>query len=85
VRGRSEAEELVGTVRIAAFSSVLRSVVLPSVAALVRRNPGLSLHVSCHEVDELPRLLVRGEATFVVTDREVHRGSVERALLGAEQ
>jgi DNA-binding transcriptional LysR family regulator len=80
---RGEAS-LQGVLRIAGFSSVVRSVLLPALGPLVRSAPELVVHVASRELRELPELLRSGEADFVVLDRELGQSGIETAHLGEE-
>jgi DNA-binding transcriptional LysR family regulator len=77
--------ELGGIVRIAAYSSVLRSVVLPSLGSWLRRHPGVQCHFFSREMSELPGFLRRGEADFVVMDEKLPSTELESIILGEER
>lgn len=77
--------ELSGTLRIAAFSSVARSCVLPAVAPLFRANPRLAFDVSVGEVQDVAALLAQGAVDFAFLDHVVERPDVEHIALGFEQ
>lgn len=74
-----------GTVRIAGFSSVVRSVVVPAIGEILRENPRLHVDVRCREMAELGQLLERAGADFVLLDRPLERPGVEHVLLGHEE
>lgn len=74
-----------GRLRIAAHSSVLHSVIMPSVAPLLRENPAVQFEFSMHEMRDLFGVLERGEADFVCMDHEVQRSNIQTLLLGHEQ
>jgi DNA-binding transcriptional LysR family regulator len=76
---------LAGALRIAGYSSVMRSVVLPSVAELVRAHPEVRVELMTRELHELPSLLKRGEADFILLDREIEPSRVEAVRLGDEK
>jgi DNA-binding transcriptional LysR family regulator len=73
-----------GSVRIAGFSSIARSVLLPALGPLVHAHSGRELHLQSGELRELPQLLFSGEVDFVVLDQEVSRPELEIVLLGKE-
>jgi DNA-binding transcriptional LysR family regulator len=77
--------ELVGTLRIAAFSSIARSCVLPAIAPLFRENPRLIIEFSVRETSELEALLGQGSAELVMLDHVVPRPDVEHVQLGTEE
>jgi DNA-binding transcriptional LysR family regulator len=83
--GSSSSIELSGTLRVASFSSVARSCVLPALAPVFRDNPRLVLEFSVQEMGELEALLGQGSSELVILDRVVPRPDVEPAILGHEE
>ena len=77
--------DLAGTVRIAAFSSVARSCVLPSIAPLFREHPRLIIDFTVRETGELEAMLAQGSYDLVILDRIVPRPDVEHVVLGSEE
>lgn len=77
-------EALVGTLRIAGFSSVVRSLLLPAVAPLLREH---SAHCSIitREMKDLPSLLQRGEADLLLINQDLARPNVVSHFLGFEE
>lgn len=80
----SESGELAGIVRIGAFSSILRSVVIPSMSALLRQNPRVQCDFVHEETPGLPTLLERSECDFIILDYPMESPSTEKRLLGYE-
>ncbi len=76
--------DLAGVIRIAGFSSVMRSVVLPILTTLQADHPALRLEVSSRETNELPDLLKRGEVDFIVLDGTLEREDLKVIALGDE-
>lgn len=74
-----------GVLRVAGFSSVTRSIVMPALSRLLRESPSVVAHAFSRELRELPSALRTGEADLVVTDREIVEAGVENVLLGNEQ
>ncbi|MBC7538599.1 MAG: LysR family transcriptional regulator [Bacteriovorax sp.] len=77
-------KELVGSIRIGTFSSIMRSILLPSVSNLVRQNPGLKLQLITKEVHELPVALKHGEVDYMILDHRLDKEELERIPLGFE-
>lgn len=77
-------KELVGSIRIGTFSSIMRSVLMPSVSSIVRQNPGLKLQLITKEVHELPIALKHGEIDYMILDHRLDREELERIPLGFE-
>lgn len=84
LKGEADAG-LGGILRIAAFSTVLRSVVLPTLAPFLRENRQVTPFLFDAETRSLPDLLLRGAADFILLDRELPRQDVESHLLGHEE
>jgi DNA-binding transcriptional LysR family regulator len=83
--GGAASADLSGTVRVAAFSSIARSCVLPAIAPVFRENPRLIIDFSVHEMSELEARLGQGSAELVILDRAVPRPDVEAVSLGNEE
>jgi DNA-binding transcriptional LysR family regulator len=74
-----------GILRIGGYSSVVRSVLMPALAPLLRDNPRVQPHFQNAEMRQLPELLITGSVDFIVTDSEVHRADLETVALGEEE
>jgi DNA-binding transcriptional LysR family regulator len=81
----SKESGLGGVLRIAGYSSVVRSVVLPALAPLLQKNPNVQAHVQNAEIRELPELLLTGNVDLIVTDTPIHRSEIETIELGEEE
>lgn len=80
-----EVGELGGQLRLAAYSSVLHPVLVPALGGLLRKNPSIHFDFSVHELRDLPGVLERGEADFIVLDHVLERASLESVVLGHER
>lgn len=80
----SKSFELSGTVRLAAYSSVLRSVLIPALKPLLEKHPNLLCEFKCANVSDLPGMLQRAETDFVVIDYRLDRANIQIDLLGKE-
>lgn len=78
-------KELAGVIRIGGFSSVMHSVIVPSLADLVARNSKLRLQVVVDELSNLPARLHRGEIDYMVLDKREPREELEALHLGSEK
>lgn len=85
VKGLEKKAGLSGTVRVAGFSSVMRSVFLPAVAPLIAKNPRLELEFLERKMRELPSILRGGEADFVVLDHPWTKEGVAFEKIGDEE
>lgn len=78
-------EEPAGMLRVAAFSSVLRSVIIPALAPFLRAHPRIHIDFRSYEVVELPGVLQSGQADLVIMDYQLTRKGVQELLLGFEE
>lgn len=81
--GRSSAAS--GIIRIASFSSVLRSVVMPALRSLIKSNPDVFVEFFSRELRELPDMLESGEADFIISDNSVQADNLTSITLGVER
>jgi len=79
------AKELAGVLRVGAFSSVMRSVIIPALAPLVRLNPKVVCEFTVADMNDLPRHLAQTEMDFIVTDGKLDFPGVESCSLGHER
>lgn len=77
--------EISGVIRIAAFSSVMRSKVIPALSTFIRKNPSVSIEFSSHEMYELEGLLKNNSADFIVTDYFPNTGGVNSVEFAKEE
>lgn len=75
---------LSGSVRICGFSSVLRSVVLPSLVPLLRQHPGLRLGLKSEELYLIPSRGVAGEAELFLTQVPIRLDGYTSWTIGHE-
>ncbi|MCP4291965.1 MAG: LysR family transcriptional regulator [bacterium] len=75
---------LKGVIRIAAHSSVLMPVILPVIAPLLRENPLVQCEFLNAETVDLPGILNRGEAEFVIMDHCINSAHLMTHELGHE-
>ncbi len=76
---------IAGFFRICAFSSSLRSVVVPALGVLLRANPRLTCQTIKSEVHELHDMLIDGKVDFCVSLAECERMGVENVQVGVER
>jgi len=82
VRGHSG--EALGIVRIAGYSSVMRSVIMPAVRPLLTDATAISIEFFCREYRELLGMLKTGEADFVVHEAGQPFANATEIPLGRE-
>lgn len=74
-----------GIVRIAAYSSVMRSVIMPAIQPLLRGSAAVSVEFFCREYRELSGMLKSGEADFVVHEANQAFQNCTEVPLGTER
>jgi DNA-binding transcriptional LysR family regulator len=82
---RGADQGLGGVVRIGGYSSIVRSMVMPALAPLLRDNRKVQVHFQNAEMRQLPELLLTGNVDFIVTDTQLHRVDTETVQLGQEE
>ncbi len=77
--------QLGGITKIGAFSSILRSVVIPAMSSLLRKNPKIQCDFIHKETQGLPELFERAECDFIILDSSLDQTGVESVVLGYEE
>ncbi|MFT6067945.1 MAG: DNA-binding transcriptional LysR family regulator [Bacteriovoracaceae bacterium] len=77
--------EISGVIRLAAFSSVMRSMLIPKLAPFIRKNSGVSLELTSYEMYELEDVLKTNKSDFIVTDYEPSLGGIESIKISSEE
>ena len=78
-------EELSGVIRIAGFSSVMRSVVIPALSNFITENPKVSIEFSSHEMGELEEMLLKSQADFIITDYFLNKTNTDEIQFFEEE
>ncbi len=82
---KSSTHQLGGSLRVAGYSSVLRSVVVPSLAPFLRGNSKIHCEFRSYEVSQLVTVLRNAEADFVVLDYKLGKKGILEHMLGQEE
>ncbi len=77
--------QLGGIISIGAFSSILRSVVIPAMSSLLRKNPKIQCDFVHEETQGLPELFERSECDFIILDYSLESPGIEKVILGYEE
>ncbi len=88
IRGLSSAtgnKKLIGTVKIAGYSSITRSALIPVLTPLLSTNPELHFNIFSKEIYELERLLQSGEVDFILSNKPVKKDNVENIVIHQEE
>lgn len=83
--GVANQTKLAGTVKIASYSSVLRSVLIPALTPLLKKNPGILCEFICAGMPELPGLLQRAAVDFIVMDYRLEKANWMAIEIGKEK
>lgn len=82
---KGHSQELAGTLGLGAYSSVLRSVIIPALAGFLRKNPKVHVDFQSYEMFELPEVLKTARAELVVMDYALGKKGLVEAFLGHEE
>ncbi|PWU15543.1 MAG: hypothetical protein C5B49_11680 [Bdellovibrio sp.] len=77
-------DHLKGRIRIAGSSTVLGAVGVAALEGFLKKHPRIQPEFLVKQLSELPDLLVRGKADFVILDRVINREGVESVFIGHE-
>ncbi len=77
--------ELSGNIMIAGFSSIIRSLVIPSLSPFLRKNPMVNLSFQSYEMSELPSILSSSRADFIIMDYEMNKKGIHQEVLTLEE
>ncbi|WP_374079555.1 LysR family transcriptional regulator [Bdellovibrio bacteriovorus] len=78
-------EELAGSFRLAGYSSVLRSVIIPALSPFLRKNPKVHVDFQSYEMFELPDILNTARADMIVMDYQWKKKGIAEHILGHEE
>lgn len=78
-------EEPAGVLRLAGFSSITQSVLIPSLAKMLREYPKCFIEFNSYEVIELEDILKKNKADIVVSDYKIELPGTESLCIGAEE
>ncbi|MGE3608249.1 MAG: LysR family transcriptional regulator [Bacteriovoracaceae bacterium] len=82
---RGGQEELAGVIRIGAYSSILRSLLIPKLSPFLRKHRKVDLSFRSYEMNELPSVLARGEADMIVMDYNLIRNGIVTQEISKEE
>ena len=74
-----------GIIRVAGFSSITRSVLIPTLAPIMKDHSKCQIEFSSHEVVDLMDILKRSQADIIITDYKPHVAGIESHLIGKEE
>lgn len=80
-----KSHSLSGLIKIGGFSTVVRSVLIPSIAPLLTENSNVQVEFLTREVRQLPGLLETGQADFILLNKAYDKHGVENIQIGFEE
>lgn len=83
--GLQKDKTLSGLIKIGGFSTIARSVIVPSLSELLSKNPKVQIELHTKEVRDLPALLEMGRADFIFLNRPYEKHGVENIHMGFEE
>lgn len=81
----NKTSQLSGNLRVGCFSTIGRSLVLPSLNKLLIENEDISFTFIIKEIHELYPLLQSGEVDIIFLDHQLQKDGFEQHLLGFEE
>ena len=74
-----------GVIRVAAYSSILRSVIVPSLTPFLIDNPNVQCEFIKAEMGELAEMLKSGEADLIILDHALEKSGIVEEVIGFEE
>ena len=78
-------EKIAGNIRLAGFSSIMRSLVIPKLAPLLEEHTNLDIELSSHEMFELENYLKTNRSDYIITDYFPNLIGCESIQIGHEE
>lgn len=82
---QTDQTELVGGIRIAGFSSIMRSIIIPRMTSFMRQHPKVHVDFQSYEVAELPQVLSTSRADMIILDFAMEKAGIHQQVLGFEE
>ncbi len=75
---------MAGVIRLGAYSSIMRPVLIPALAPFLRENPKVQCELINAEAKNMPGFLSRGEADIIISDQKLEWAAVTSEKIGTE-
>lgn len=85
LKSLTSGSQIMGEIRLAGFSTITQSIVLPAIATLLHATPSVQFSLFSKELHELPQLLHSAAADFIFSTRPISRQGLMNELLGYEE
>ena len=79
------AHDFRGSVRLVGFSSIMSSIVIPSLVPLAAQHPDVGFELKTAELTDIPALLLQGMVDFAIADMPFEMPAVKSVFLGFEE
>ena len=83
--GDLQSKALSGLIKIASFSTYVRSRLMPALGKFGRKHRNVRFDVSTREIRDLPKMLKSGESDYVVNIFEINKKEVSNINIGIER
>ncbi|MGZ3769001.1 MAG: LysR family transcriptional regulator [Bdellovibrio sp.] len=74
-----------GIARIAGFSTITQSVLVPILGSLIKENPGIHLELMTAEIKDLSNKLITGQTDFIFLYNPLEKQGIENHKIGYEE
>ncbi|MBA2405057.1 MAG: LysR family transcriptional regulator [Bdellovibrionales bacterium] len=81
----SSQDEIRGVLRLGSYSSILRSILIPTLSPFMRKHHNASIEFTSYEMDQLAQALKTGKVDVIVTDFFPTQPGCEEQEIGKEE
>jgi DNA-binding transcriptional LysR family regulator len=82
---KGDSKNLAGTIRLAAYSSILRSVIVPALTSFLHKHPEVQIDFQTFEMNELESVLQTASADIIFTDYLWEKKGIHSTHIGDEE
>lgn len=83
--GQQTPKTLGGLVKVGGFSTVVRSLLIPHLAPILKNHPDVQVEFLTRELRDLPLLLESGRADFILLNKPLEKQGIVNIELGHEE
>jgi len=81
----TDKSQLGGILRVAGFSTITRSIILPTLTGLTQKHPKIQLEITTAELNKISDLLESGEVDFAFSNQAHPKQGIQSQLVGHEE
>lgn len=78
-------DSLRGTLRVAGYSSIMRSKIIPTLSPIMRKNPQVNINFLTFEMKDIPDALSSARADVAILDYSLSKKGVKEVVIGEEE